>query len=762
MDRSSVSPGQNYTARWFFLEFTPSHPMVALGDVTADAIENGELLYLEAGDDMARNVAPIEGMGGVDVYVREQGTNGCCESTLECDPVSEQAVPGLWDRCECRAGFSLDQGSGSCVPCAAGHAKPLPGGDTVCKPCPENTYAPSGSAGCTPCPTGTVSQNTSTSVAACEMSRGMPCMTAPRGGVVDVTRRDTCSGFVGWNRVRRLPAGSSRWFSGIDGLLGVDHRTGERSGLPDDGLSREVATAFDPETQNLNLLVATEGFSQWVAAHASVLQAAARSGREGVDQALVRSSGASGGLDVGLHTEVLMPSPGPSASAPALRVWRNTSVHFDVHSDDCPLRLRLRDLPEAEMINTDEFGNFNNIADPDWNYAQHDAADCSVVRHFVIDLKAVYTVYAVHYVMYWDLRSYCNQRVQVSETGEFAGEETEVFHCDTYKDCDDSMQIGRTVMIRARRARYVRIGASRSDHNTQVHFVSADVLFTPCHAAASYLVQRFEGAVSLFQWYGHTFPFHEVSSEYSSSWYFLSLFDDDRNRNAVALSNGCEEPHVRYYTLDLGALYQVEMVQYTMYHHDGRKQCMERVQVSPTGEFAGEHVNYWWCTHYDACGNPGWHGRKAWAPGRSTGDPRSGVEGLAPARYVRIGMGRSNKDGYARLNNLRLTASPYLAMPTATTRVRGERMLHMTSSAQFKHSGEVCDFGRWGPQLNALYAVWCADRNVRGEEWLQLDVAGSAAAGEKVTGVVTQGRFDHTQYVTSFRVQVLSQTLQPD
>lgn len=750
IERSSTHPGGAYKARWFNLEFTASHPMVALEDVSISTSENGLVLYLEAGDDLPRNVAPIAGMGGVDVFIRDQGNNGCCKSTLGCDRESEQATPD-WSECECRPGYEQYDAGGApaCRPCAVGHFKALPGNSTACEACPRDHYSAVGSATCTACPTGSTAGAGAGAITDCALPAGLPCVSAD--GRLDVGRRDTCASFAGWEQKRFLPAASAAWFTAVDALLGLDHRASDRADLdglvagPDGG--REVAAEYDGASE-MNVMLADSDYHMWAAAPVAVLRAEGADGDDARLQRLARSSGAPSGLGVGRHLSVT----GREDASLGLRVWQNTSVHFNISSSDCPLRLRLRDVPAVEYINEANFHNFNRLTEVQWNYMSLAADDCTVIHYFQIDLKAVYTVYSVYYVMYWDFRNYCSQRVQLSETGEFAGEEVEVFRCDEYNECDDSTQMGRTVMVRARRARFIRIGSSRSDSDKDVHFTSVDVFFTPCHALASYLVQRYEGALSLYYRQDYGFPFVVSQNDYTGvTRTFFERYDDDRNRNNYAVSTNCEDVQVRYVTIDLQALYYIEAVLYVMYNSDGRTHCRERVQVSDTGEFAGEHRNYYWCSGW--CGNAGWHGRKVWAPGRNSGDPRGGNDGLAPARYVRIGVGKSDRDNYARINNIRLDARPYLGLPKQV--VAPERILHMQASSDFSHSGEVCDFGRWGPQLNQLYSVWCADRNVQGEEWIAVHTAGRLdPAKEKIIGVVTQGRFDSAQWVTSFGVEL--------
>eukprot|EP01051_Picozoa_sp_SAG22_P004129 SAG22_NODE_214_length_15003_cov_18.466519_5_plen_82_part_00 len=77
-----------------------------------------------------------------------------------------------------------------------------------------------------------------------------------------------------------------------------------------------------------------------------------------------------------------------------------------------------------------------------------------------------------HY--YGDTRAYCGQKIALSTTGAFVGEEVVVY--DTGADYGPTESInGNIIVFVATTARYVRHWCSRSTANTSVHFLVIDV-----------------------------------------------------------------------------------------------------------------------------------------------------------------------------------------------------------------------------------------------------------------------------------------------
>ena len=114
---------------------------------------------------------------------------------------------------------------------------------------------------------------------------------------------------------------------------------------------------------------------------------------------------------------------------------------------------------------------------------------CEERLYITIDLGAVYTINSVtvwHYS--GDTRRYCGQKVAISSTGDFTGEETTVY--DTGSDFGDVEQDGGFVMeFPATTGRFIRHWSSKSDRNTGVHFLEVQVMGAldpecendPCH-----------------------------------------------------------------------------------------------------------------------------------------------------------------------------------------------------------------------------------------------------------------------------------------
>lgn len=127
-----------------------------------------------------------------------------------------------------------------------------------------------------------------------------------------------------------------------------------------------------------------------------------------------------------------------------------------------------------------------------WNQQPHsipDPSSCSEQAYITLDLGAVVSVTQVKYWMFAD-RIYCNQAVDISESGAFGGEQTRVFACSDFADCGSldpalgggSAGGGRLVTVDAVRGRYVRVGSSRSDFNFEVHILEIEptYVFNSC------------------------------------------------------------------------------------------------------------------------------------------------------------------------------------------------------------------------------------------------------------------------------------------
>ena len=104
-----------------------------------------------------------------------------------------------------------------------------------------------------------------------------------------------------------------------------------------------------------------------------------------------------------------------------------------------------------------------------------DSPDCSTRLYVTVDLGMIYPVDGVtiwHY--HGDDRSYCGQKVAVSATGQFTGEEIVVF--DTGLEYGPTeTEHGNAIAFDTTAARYVRHWSGRSDRNTGIHFMEMDV-----------------------------------------------------------------------------------------------------------------------------------------------------------------------------------------------------------------------------------------------------------------------------------------------
>jgi hypothetical protein len=78
--------------------------------------------------------------------------------------------------------------------------------------------------------------------------------------------------------------------------------------------------------------------------------------------------------------------------------------------------------------------------------------------------------------MYWlDGRRYCGQRIAVSPTGVFAGEETEIYSTPATDYGHAERSVGNTVFANGIVGRYVRFWSARSNVNVGTHFVGMTV-----------------------------------------------------------------------------------------------------------------------------------------------------------------------------------------------------------------------------------------------------------------------------------------------
>jgi len=107
------------------------------------------------------------------------------------------------------------------------------------------------------------------------------------------------------------------------------------------------------------------------------------------------------------------------------------------------------------------------------------AETCATQVYVELDLHEPYLVTQISRWLFWATRSeFCNQAVDLSLTGEFAGEEVNIFSCLTYDECGQESQEGRAFEFPPVLARYVRVYSSRSADRSDVHFLEVRVTGT--------------------------------------------------------------------------------------------------------------------------------------------------------------------------------------------------------------------------------------------------------------------------------------------
>lgn len=167
---------------------------------------------------------------------------------------------------------------------------------------------------------------------------------------------------------------------------------------------------------------------------------------------------------------------------------------LDVNECTLPSSTAVAAVTSNEFINLP--AAIDGVADsgawPQAPFADPDIFFCSDQGFITLDLGAVVTVTQVKYWMFSN-RRYCNQTVDISENGDFGGEETRVFACTDYNACGFLDQAlgggsaggGRLVTVDRIRGRYVRVGASRNSINTGVHIFEIEPTYdSGCYANA--------------------------------------------------------------------------------------------------------------------------------------------------------------------------------------------------------------------------------------------------------------------------------------
>jgi hypothetical protein len=122
-------------------------------------------------------------------------------------------------------------------------------------------------------------------------------------------------------------------------------------------------------------------------------------------------------------------------------------------------------------------------------------SSCDSIAFVQLDLGNITQITKISRWMYWQDaqtqdprpgRRYCNQKLSLSLSGQFSGEETVVFSCYSYADCGIETSAGMTISV-ASVARYVRYYSSRNEFNGGVHFLELQVFETPTVITPTYL-----------------------------------------------------------------------------------------------------------------------------------------------------------------------------------------------------------------------------------------------------------------------------------
>ena len=97
------------------------------------------------------------------------------------------------------------------------------------------------------------------------------------------------------------------------------------------------------------------------------------------------------------------------------------------------------------------------------SYLHASNGTCSESVWIQIDLEQQRLVGGLHRWLYFADRSYCGQKVELSQTGTFDGEQSIVFACTSYVQCGQETASGKRIDFEPVQARYVRFYIGRND-----------------------------------------------------------------------------------------------------------------------------------------------------------------------------------------------------------------------------------------------------------------------------------------------------------
>jgi len=112
---------------------------------------------------------------------------------------------------------------------------------------------------------------------------------------------------------------------------------------------------------------------------------------------------------------------------------------------------------------------------PSYTHVNHGTCD---TNHWIqIDLGSEFLLGRLHRWFLYTDRSYCNQGVRLSPTGQSIGEESVVFACKTYAQCGIENAAGKSIVFEPTQAQFVRYYVSRNSLDAGVGHVSEIEVF---------------------------------------------------------------------------------------------------------------------------------------------------------------------------------------------------------------------------------------------------------------------------------------------
>jgi hypothetical protein len=217
---------------------------------------------------------------------------------------------------------------------------------------------------------------------------------------------------------------------------------------------------------------------------------------------------------------------------------------------------------------------------------------CAQALYMTVDLGAFYEVGSVTVWNYYgDTRKYCGQKIALSATGSFAGEETVVY--DTKQGYGPvETKSGNNHVFSPTVTRFVRYYSSRNVLNKGVHFLEMDIYGykTPLPNPNYVNLEQLKGVKVLMG--------PGMSQKNPKSFIDMNPSPSSYPVSPTGSSKSCADP--RYVTVDLGNFYEVQSAIIWNYYADGRRYCGQKIALSKTGVFAGEQTIV-----YDTKGAPG-------------------------------------------------------------------------------------------------------------------------------------------------------------